>query len=890
VERQTAGVVETKLHAPPIRRTLVKRPRLTEVLRRSTGSRLTIVSAPPGFGKTSLISDWLHGPGHDCLMAWLSLDEADADPATYWPDLIASLDRAAPGVGASALRLLPTTSNEVALTALINDLARLPRDVVLVLDDYHAADGPQVQAGMTFLLDHLPENVHLVIATRADPALPLARLRARGDLTEIRAADLRFSASEAAAYLKDAMGLSLSPDLVAALERRTEGWIAALQLAALSMQGRDDVSGFVASFAGGHRYVLDYLADEVLHRQSADVRKFLLETSVLGRLTAPLCDAVTGRGGGKAMLERLEHDNLFVVPLDDRREWYRYHQLFADVLGARLLEEDPATVPVLHRRASDWFEEHGDRPEAIRHTLAGEAFNRAGQLIELATPELNRARAEMTLRRWLEALPDSVIRCRPILAATFASVLMQTGEFARVDDLLATAAAAIEPGAGPPTVEDKAALISLPGNLAVLHAAYARLTGDLPRTISEAERALDLAPDDDHLTRGGAASVIGLARWETGELDAAYRSYASGMASLEGGGYQSDVVGGQVTLADIRIAQGRLGDALDAYRRGLKLAVGGAGPALRGAADMHVGMSDVLRERDDLAGAREHLAASRELGDENGLPKNPYRWRLADARIRYAEGDLSSALELLDAAELVFFADFSPVVASIPAVRARFQVAQGRLAAARAWADGAGVDATDEATYVGQFGLATLARILLAEGRVDESVALAERLVTPARTQGWIGAAIDGLIVHALGSHARGDRSSALDSLGTAFDYAEPEGYIRTFVDEGPPMAALLRAAASHGLAPGYVSLLEASLTSTGRIRRQPLVEPLSEREIEVLRLLATELSGPEIADRLVVSLHTVRSHTKAIFAKLGVNSRRAAVRRAAELDLLTGR
>ena len=465
---------------------------------------------------------------------------------------------------------------------------------------------------------------------------------------------------------------------------------------------------------------------------------------------------------------------------------------------------------------------------------------------------------------------------------------MQTGEAERVDALLGAAERALEPDRARTTlIADEDEGRRLPGTIAMLRAGYNRLTGDLAGTIEMARRTLDVAAPDDHLSRGGAAALLGLARWETGDLEAAYRSFADGMASLDLGGHRSDVVGGQVTVADIRVAQGRLGDALRAYQRGLDLATGAEGPPLRGAADMHVGMSDIHRERNDLVGARDHLATSRELGPENGLPKNPYRSLLAEARVRQAEGDTAVAVELLDQAERIFFADFSPVVSPIPAVKARLLIAQGRLAAAREWADRVGLTSADEVSYVAQFDLATLARLLLAEGRIDEAIGLTERLIAPARERGWVGAAIDALVVRALACHARGDAAEALASLRAALVHAEPEGYVRVFADEGPPMAALLREASRRGLGSSYLSLLEAAVAPFGRTRRQPLPKPLSERELDVLRLLATDLSGPEIAGHLVVSLNTVRSHTKAIFAKLGVSSRRAAVSRASELDLL---
>ena len=358
--------------------------------------------------------------------AWLSLDQRDNDPALFWTYLIAALQTAAPGVGASALSLLqsPQPPIEAVLATLLNDLGAIANDVVLVLDDYHVIDARDVQDGMAFLLEHLPPQVHLVIASRADPALPLARLRGRGELVEIRAADLRFTPDEAAAYLNGVMGLALTAQDVAALEGRTEGWIAALQLAALSMQGRDDVAGFIAGFAGDDRYIVDYLAEEVLQRQPEHVRDFLLQTSILDRLSGPLCDAVTGQDGGKAMLEALERGNLFLVPLDDRRRWYRYHHLFADVLQAHLLDEQPDDVPDLHRRASAWYEQNGERSEAIRHALAAEDFERAADLVELAIPAMRRSRQEATLRGWLEALPDELVRVRPVLSVGYAGALL----------------------------------------------------------------------------------------------------------------------------------------------------------------------------------------------------------------------------------------------------------------------------------------------------------------------------------------------------------------------------------------------------------------------------------------------------------------------------------
>jgi LuxR family maltose regulon positive regulatory protein len=429
-------VLETKLHVPRWRRGLVARPRLSERLSRGAESVLTLVSAPAGFGKTTLLAEWLAAaPSDGRSVAWLSLDQRDNDPELFWTYVVAALTTAAQGAGASALSLLqpPQPPSEAGLATLLNDLDAISNDVVLVLDDYHVIDARGVQDGMTFLLEHLPPQIHLVVGSRADPALPLARLRARGELAEIRAADLRFTPGEAAAYLNEAMGLALTTADVAALERRTEGWIAALQLAALSLQGREDTTAFIAGFAGDDRYIVDYLAEEVLQRQPEHVQHFLLQTSILDRLCGPLCDAVTGQDGGKAKLAALERGNLFLVPLDDRRRWYRYHQLFADVLQAHLRDEQPEDVSDLHRRASAWYQQNGEPAAAIRHALAAGDFERAADLVELAIPAMRKSRQEAAVRGWLELLPDEVIRVRPVLSVGFAGTLLIRSELEGVE-------------------------------------------------------------------------------------------------------------------------------------------------------------------------------------------------------------------------------------------------------------------------------------------------------------------------------------------------------------------------------------------------------------------------------------------------------------------------
>jgi len=901
-------LLETKLHVPRWRRGLVARPRLSERLSRGVESALTLVSAPAGFGKTTLLTQWLAAaPADGRSVAWLSLDQRDNDPALFWTYLVGALKTAAQGAGASALSLLqsPEPPGEAALVTLLNDLDAISDDVVLVLDDYHVIDARDVQDGMAFLLEHLPPQIHLVIASRADPALPLARLRGRGELVEIRAADLRFTPDEAAAYLNEVMGLVLTARHVAALEGRTEGWIAALQLAALSLQGREDVAAFIAGFAGDDRYIVDYLAEEVLQRQPEHVRHFLLQTSILDRLSGPVCDAVTGQDGGKAKLAALERGNLFVVPLDDRRRWYRYHQLFADVLQAHLLDEQPDDVPDLHLRASAWYEQNGEPSEAIRHALAAGDFERAADLVELAIPAMRRDRQEAAMRGWLKALPEELVRVRPVLSAGFAGTLLAGGELEGVEARLRDAerwldgATGTRKGPQAPSAEmvviDDEEFRRLPATIEVYRAALALVRGDVLATVRHARQALELSPEEDHLGRAAAAGLLGLAFWASGDLEAGHSAYAECMAGLRRAGHIADTFGCAIALADIRLVQGRLGEAMRTYEQALQRAPEQGGSVLRGTADMYVGMSELHRERDDLPAATQQLLRSQELGEHTGLPQNRYRWRVAMARIRQAEGDLGGALDLLNEAERLYVSDFFPNVRPVPALRARVRVAQGGLGEALAWVRERGLSVEDDLSYLHEFDHITLARVLLAryatehaERSIQEATRLLERLLQAAEEGQRTGSVIEILVLQALAHQARDDIPAALASLQRAVTLAEPEGYVRIFADEGPPMASLLRAVAKQGLAQNYVRRLLAAVTKTedSAPASQGLIEPLSARELDVLRLLGTDLGGPDIARELVVSLNTVRTHTKNIYAKLGVNNRRAAVRRAKELDL----
>jgi LuxR family maltose regulon positive regulatory protein len=909
-------ILATKLYVPPPRPEAVPRPRLVERLNEGLQRKLTLISAPAGSGKTTLIGEWVATLPRPA--AWLSLDEGDNDPTRFLSYLIAALRTIAPNMGEGVLGALGSPQPppaESILTTLLNELAAVDEDLVLVLDDYHVLDSGAVDDALTFLLEHLPPRVKLVIATREDPPLPIARLRARGQMGELRAAELRFTPTEAAGFLEGAMGLKLSAEEIAALEERTEGWIAGLQLAALSMRGREDVGGFIRAFAGDNRYVVDYLAEEVLERQPERIRSFLLETSVLDRLTGPLCDAVTGQEDGGEMLEALERGNFFVVPLDDRRRWYRYHHLFAEVLFAHLMAEQPDLVPVLHRRASEWYEHNGSVADAVRHALAAEDFGRAADLVELAVPEMRRSRREATLLGWFEALPDELLRFRPVLSVHYAGTLLQSGQLEGVEERLrdaerwldtkADARGRSEASSAGMVVVDEEEFRRLPGSVATYRAGIALVLGDVADTVKYAQRALELALEDDRLLRASAAALLGLARWTSGDLEAGYRSYADGMQRLEKIGHISDALGCAIALADIRIAQGRLREAMGTYERGLRSATEQGEAAVRGAADMHVGMSRLYRERNDLDAATQHLLRSEELGEFAGLPQNRYRWRVAMARIREAQGDLDGALDLLDEAERLYVGDFFPNVRPVAARKARVLIAQDRLGEALRWARERGLSALDDLGYLREFEHVTLARVLVAqfetqrvEQSIHEATGLLERLLQAAEAGERAGSAIEILILRALAHHVQGDIPDGLVPLERALVLAEPEGYVRVFVDEGRPMAQLLAEGAARGIVPYYTARLLAAFEAEGRIdsddsprpippASQTLAEPLSDRELEVLRLIAQGLSNREISEKLFLAVITVKGHNRNIFRKLEVRRRTEAVARAREFGLL---
>jgi LuxR family maltose regulon positive regulatory protein len=875
----------TKLHPPRRRRTLIARPRLRDLATRRGHPALTLVSAPAGFGKTTLVADWFAG---ERTTAWLSLDAHDNDPEKFWTYVLAALATVTPDLSEDTAALLQGRQAplKTVVATLINDLETASQDIVLVLDDYHVITAPEIHDSVTFLLEHLPPQLSLVIVTRADPPLPLASLRADGALLEVRAADLRFTADEAAEYLNGAMELTLTTTDVDVLEARTEGWIAALQLAALSMQGRSDPASFISEFAGDDRFILDYLADEVLERQTARIRDFLLDTSILSRLTGPLCAAVTGRHDAKAILDELDRSNMFLVPLDDRRTWYRYHHLFGDVVRARLLDEQPDRIVELHRRASDWYAGNGDPHEAIDHALAGDDAERAAELIERAAPAMQRARHESQLRAWLEALPADVYHDRPVLAMALIGARMATGDTRDLEPLLEIVDSWLD-RTDPPIVFDDVAYSRLPAMAAVQRAGLALLAGDTDATIEHAQRVLELAGADDHLQRGAAMALIGLAHWSRGNLDEGRTCYAASVTYFETGDYLPDVMGCSLALADIQITQGRLSDAQRTLESALQHTVDQ--PGLRGAADMHVGLSLLAIEHDDLDTAAAQLQASAELGEHMGLPQHPYRWRVAMARLHEAQGDLDRALELLTQAEALYNTDYLPSVRPVTASKARIEVKRGDLDAGARWAHEQGISPHDELSYLREFEHITLAGVLLSRGTapaIEQATGLLRRLLTAADDGHRDGSAIEILVLLALAESRAGDGAAATTSLSRALALAEPQGYVRSFLDADPALTNLLRPIAEAG--DGHASRILASGRTTPLRPRSRSNDPdeLSDRELDVLRLLRSDLSGPEVARELHVSLNTLRTHTKHIYTKLGATNRREAVTRAAELGL----
>src|SRR5215213_8557047 len=904
----TESLVTTKLRPSQARPQLVARPRLIATLEREAGRKLTLISAPAGFGKTTLLVEWLReradGEGY---VAWVSLDEGDNDPVRFLSYLVAALRKTGEeefGEGVlAALRSPEPPRMEAVLGAFVNDLADLPGEVAVVLDDYHVIDSENVHWIVTFLLERLPEDAHLVISGRVDPPMPLARLRARGQMMELHASDLRFTPEEATAFLNDAMGLDISAGDVAALEGVTEGWIAALQLAALSMRERKDISDFIRSFSGGHRDIFDFLAEEVLERQSEPVQMFLLETSNLDSLSGPLCDAVTGSDDGQRMLERLERENLLVVPLDDERVWYRYHHLFADFLHGRLERERPERLTPLHLRASEWYEDNALVAEAVRHALSAGDHERAARLMESSVGQTWYRGEVMTLLGWLRELPKEAMLRRPLLLVWYAAALMLLGRFDGVESLLREAESAVGgegQGEEPWPVADEADPQHVLATAGAVRSLHARLQGNPLGAIEHARRALALLPEDNLDPRPFAALCLAEAYRDADDLEAANSTFAETVELGLAAGHDYIALTAMGALAYLRIAQGRLREAQETLRQALGFAAEREAELLPAVGRVRIAMGELLYERDDLDGSERELTLGTELVERAGELEILTRGQVALSRVKWARGDAEGALKLArEAARLARESGAPQAIVDADLWKVRLHLMRDELQAAvfdleRASNAGDVPHSTRESERI------SLARLLIAREDHDEALRVLDSLHEMTEVADGRSSVIRIFTLKALALRDKDEKNRAMDVMGRALALAEPEGYVRTFVDEGPPMTELLsgvldaqqrgRLDSLRHVPAHYLRKLLATLEREAPSTAQPtteLPEALSERELEVLQLIAAGKSNRRIATELFVSVGTVKTHINNLYRKLDAHSRTQALARASELNLI---
>lgn len=895
-------LLRTKLGIPRPRPDRVPRPRLVERLNEGQrlGCKLTLVSAPAGFGKTTLLGEWIAAArlcDQPTAFCWLSLDDHDNDPAGFWAYVIAALQTVRAGLGAELLEILRSSRilpAESLLSGLVEEIAGSPGSIVLVLDDYHAITAAEIDDAVVRLVDGLPPQLRLVVSTRVSPPWPLARLRACQGMMELDADDLRFTPAEAAAFLNETKGLGLAPQDIAALDARTEGWIAGLQLAALSMRGRE-AAAFVKAFSGSHRFVLDYLLEEVLAGQLPGMREFLLQTSILERMTSSLCDAVTGREDSRSMLHDLEQADLFLVPLGDERIWYRYHHLFADLLRRQLDDADPGRARVLHRRAGEWYAAQGLMTEAVDHALAAGDVERAAILIERSAREVIYASEHATLLRWLEALPAEVIRTRPWLCVYLAWSRVWIGPRDQSEDWVEAAERALTRGSGADLAEADRRRVA--GNICALRAYQAYGLGELRRAMELARQAVDLLPAGDTAS-GSSLLIAGDAyRW-LGDAAAARQAYReTGRIARESGNHSLEVMA-TCRASEVFLREARLHEAFEASQEGLQLATLPGGRQLLSAGFPKLQMSELLREWNRLEEADACLQEGMAMCARWGPVGMRFGSRLAQASLQLARGDAGGTLAALPELDRLLGEQSYTytLVPLVDAVRVSAWLIAGRLDEAAVWLEENRAGLEGGPGLLRLPGRTNLARVLYALGSrdrtapyLDRALRLLDQLLPEASAAAWQHDVICLLVLKSLALHARDDGAGALATLIEALRLAEPGGYIRTFVDEGEPMARLLRQASARGAAP-YARYAERLLAAWDQERRpagaQP-AEPLTARELEILRQLATGQPTAEIAARLFISIGTLRVHTQSIYRKLRAHRRREAVRRARETGLL---
>jgi LuxR family transcriptional regulator, maltose regulon positive regulatory protein len=874
------ALLTTKLYFPTARPSLVARPRLVERLQAGLYGQLTLISAPAGSGKTSLMSEWRSGAGSKMSVAWLSLDAEDNDLSRFSIYLVTALGSLGSGIGQTVLASLQGSqppSYQAILTSLINELSLRSEPSALVLDDYHVITSALVHRSVNFLLDHLPLQLHLVIITRADPPLPLARLRARNQVTELRASDLRFTPEEAGIFLNTAMGLELSIEEIAALEDRTEGWIAGLQLAALSMQGSKDVKGFVSAFTGSNHYIFDYLAGEVLNRQPDSERKFLLQTSILERMTAPLCDAITNEGNGQEILEKLERENLFVIPLDDERRWYRYHHLFASMLRAQLGRQNLAIIPSLQQRACEWCAGQNLIEEAIFYAMASHDYSRAADLLESNSWIMLNQGKVFSVLKWITALPAELVTARPKLEVVQCWALFISGK----EDLMATHLHKIEARTSQPESGDEILLLAL----------GARWRGNAQESLKLTERALARLPENQSILHGQAWFNRGMVYRETNTIKAQQAFGQSSSISET----RKDIQG---TLKAMYFegTMFRLGGALHrseaVFKRTLELAY--ETPFFNGGGYAHLGMAEITYEWNDLTETFRHLSAAMRLAEEGELDELHFHASLASARLYRARGEWPQAQEMLDQAEQLASQAIQSAqmrvhtYLTIPVLQEQTCLWMARGKGELALANLELTSATEGIPLLyRQAKQTTLGRILIFQHKYEEALVILDQALDESEKAHLAGVSIKLLRADAL--IKSGKTELALLELERTLSLAELEGYTRVFLDEGEPVRNLLRHAASKGIHTACVRRLftAENPAEPGINSEQTLIEPLSERELEILQLVASGKSNQQIAEQLFLAVGTVKRHLSNIFGKLNVQSRTECLARLRELDLL---
>lgn len=897
-------LLNTKLYVPTVNADYVPRPRLEARLKQSERYRLTLISAPPGFGKTSLLAAWC-AQLKTVRVAWLSLEASDDDAARYLLYVCAALQTIDAQLGASAMALLrasPSVAPLFVLTTLLNSLAERVEPIVLVLDDAHLLESSAVNELLAFLIEHCPPCLHLVLATRADPDLPLARYRARAYLNELRAQDLRFTADEAATFLNAVMELNLTEGEMRALEIRTEGWIAGLQLAALSMRERPDRAQFIAAFRGSHRFVLDYLMEQVLAQQTPEIQAFLLQTSILERMNAELCGALTGQKDTQQRLEWLEAHNLFLIPLDDARMWYRYHPLFGDVLQHRLRQTAPAEVARLHRRASEWYEGHEQYSDAVHHALAGNEPESAARILERVGVDIALSGQPQTIAHWIEALPQEMVQTRPMLACADAVANLLLDHLEITGARLETAERIVETNG---TAAQQSFVRTWK---AIWRGEVALQKGDLEGFVAASREGLLTAALGDP-SRLPLVVRVARAFQITGDVRAsAEREMAAALVLVQASNNLFTLLNSIVYLARLRSLHGRLHQAVETYAEAV-----GAMPSAAGQAVLVIhpvyysGLADILREWDRLDEAVELLTQGLALTrttlavDADALMLE----YVTHIRVQLARGEIEDARQMVNQLEqLATERRFvSLLTGEIAALHARVDLARGNPDAAMEWAKRQKFSPSDMPDFLREFEMLTWARVWLAhagpEGknaRLKRVAGVLERWCEDAQDKQRLNSVIEMLVLRARTADLQGKRVEAFGFLGRALALGEPQNYLRVFADEGAPMRQLLLALRKLDVTVSetyFASILQAfheEHEPSARPARKPdlaLTEPLSARELQVLRLVVSGASNQEIANQLVISLSTVKAHTNTIYAKLGVVGRSQAIRRAHELNLV---